>query len=152
MTDDAGGLEDEVLFSFESLLLEGCFSRLETSEQQRIESTVEALQQELQKTLRQFPVWAKEIREKIKAANREIAEFAVSHLIDGLVETYHELSEVVAYLKAVQQDITENVAAFVGDSPSNVVDVTFKADSLSVDYHKNFLIHHAALAFNMSEL
>ena len=97
----------------EGVLRPDQFQKLSEAEQKRIENVVEELQRELQKILRQFPVWAKEIRDEIKDYNREIAQFAVSHLIDGLMEQYRDLPAVIAYLQAVQDDIIDNVDVFL---------------------------------------
>ncbi len=94
------------------------FSKLPRKEQTRMEESVKELQDRLQKRLRQFPVWQKETREKVKALNREIAEHAINHLIDALKPNYDDTPNVVEYLGAVQTDIIENVAEFLPQPPT----------------------------------
>ena len=89
------------------------FRQLPENEQEQIEQTIESLQQELQKLIRQFPLWAKETREKIKALNREIAALAVNHLIEALHQQYADLPEVQSYIDATRQDVIDNVDAFL---------------------------------------
>jgi lon-related putative ATP-dependent protease len=86
------------------------------SEEQRkeLEDKAVGLQEELQKNLRQFPRWQREMREKVKAVNREFADLAVGGLINELREKYSEQAEVQEYLDDVQQDIIENSGKFVG--------------------------------------
>jgi lon-related putative ATP-dependent protease len=89
------------------------FQRLPESERKRIESEVAALQEQLQDIIRKIPQWEREIREKIKALNREMVIFAVGHLIDELRKKYTALPEVVNYLNALQQDIINNAEDFL---------------------------------------
>ena len=89
------------------------YEKLPDEEQKRIEKNVSLLQTKLQKLLAQFQSWRKETREKTKALYREIAEFAVGHLIDELRKQYAELPEVLEYLNAVQEDIVGHVSDFL---------------------------------------
>ncbi len=89
------------------------FSKLPRAEQEQLEAAAKELQQELQKSLRQFPVWHKEMHARVKELNREIASFAVNHLIEALESSYHDLPHVLAYLGNVQQNIVEHVDQFL---------------------------------------
>jgi lon-related putative ATP-dependent protease len=88
------------------------YNELPEAEQERIQDIVAKLQQRLQKILRQFPLWRKETKEKIKNLNREVARYAAGHLIDALKGQYKELPEVLQYLEAVREDIIDNVDEF----------------------------------------
>jgi lon-related putative ATP-dependent protease len=100
------------------------FSKLPPKDQTLLEKAVKELQDRLQKTLRQFPVWQKETREKIKTLNREIAEHAITHLIDALKPGYEDTANVLEYLEAVQSDIIQHVAEFLPQPPAPVLTVT----------------------------
>lgn len=89
------------------------FQSFAKAEREQVESDILALQKRLQATMQQAPVWLKETREKVRELNRETAMFAVGHLIEALRAAYEDLPEVVRYLEAVQQDVTENVDAFL---------------------------------------
>ena len=123
------------------------YNKLSAAEQQEIEKGIESLQQDLQKTVRQFPIWAKETREKIKQINREIAEFAVSHLIDVLKEQYGDVGEIIDYLAAVQFDIVENVSAFLPqqENPFATMVQGNRANRLQ-RYRVNLLVDNSELA------
>jgi lon-related putative ATP-dependent protease len=96
------------------------FEQLSAEAKQQIERGVEELQERLQKLLRQFPPWGKETREKIKALNREVAELAVSHLIDALNQRYRDLPNVIGHLEAVRRDIIDHVDEFRGQQEAPV--------------------------------
>jgi lon-related putative ATP-dependent protease len=88
------------------------FEKLAKEEQQRIEVAIGELQEKLRRLLNRLPRWQKETRQKVKALNREIARFAVEHLIDELRTRYRDLPAVLAYLDAVERDVVENVDDF----------------------------------------
>ncbi|MDH3693089.1 MAG: AAA family ATPase [Gammaproteobacteria bacterium] len=88
------------------------FEKLSDDEKQRLENTVADLQKRLQRIIRQFPAWQKETREKIKEVDRQIARLAVGHLIGVIKEKNKDLSDVVEYLNAAEEDIVEHVKDF----------------------------------------
>jgi len=100
------------------------FQKLPQQERERIEKDIKALQQQLQASLRQAPQWDREGREKLKALNREVATFAVGHLIDELRKKYTAIPPVVEFLNAVQQDVIENVEAFLNPPESPLAAMT----------------------------
>jgi lon-related putative ATP-dependent protease len=88
------------------------FQKLPEGERKRFEDDISQLQGRLQDTLHQVRQWEREARDKVKELDRQVAMFAVGHLIDELSEKYAELPAVVDYLNAVQQDVVENVDQF----------------------------------------
>lgn len=88
------------------------FEKLADSEQRAIQENITHLHQQLQKLLRQFTLWRKENKEKIKILNREFAVYAVSHPIEELKERYQRLVGVVDYLNRVEQDIFQHIEDF----------------------------------------
>ncbi|MFQ5984370.1 MAG: AAA family ATPase [Alphaproteobacteria bacterium] len=89
------------------------FKRFPKPEQEQVEADIQALQKRLQAAMQEAPVWLKTSREKLRELNREAAMSAVGHLIESLREAHEDLPEVVAYLEAVQQDVIDNVDAFL---------------------------------------
>ena len=89
------------------------YQHLPEAEQARIQKIVTELQESLQKLLRQFQGWQKESREKLQALHREIARFAVGHLIDSLREDYAGIESIQAHLTAVETDIVQHVNDFL---------------------------------------
>lgn len=88
------------------------FQKLPEEERKKVESDIEQLQGQLQDAIAQVRQWEREAREKVKELDREIAMFAVGHLIDELRNKHAQLPDVVAYLDAVQKDVIENVDEF----------------------------------------
>ncbi|MGB7243913.1 MAG: ATP-binding protein, partial [Sulfitobacter sp.] len=122
------------------------FVALPESERKKIESDIEAMQQAVQKSLRQIPQWAKEAREQIKAINREIAESAVAHFIEVLNTNFADIAELADYLKAVAADVIDNVDAFLPSqqqSPFGIPPQNNHNDALR-RYQVNLLVDNAA--------
>ncbi|MEJ2211443.1 MAG: ATP-binding protein [Anaerolineae bacterium] len=81
---------------------------LPEEERERLESEIEELQGELQKVVRQVPRWQREVQEKLRAMNHEMAELAVGGLFRELREKYEEYDRIMEHLDNVQQDVIEN--------------------------------------------
>ena len=123
------------------------FHALAEDEQKRIKSDMELLQRELQEMLRQVPKWDKEHREKVRALNREVTQFAVGHLIDTLRKEYADLGNVLEYLAAAEADIIENAQDFIPGGSEPPPGLPFlPAESPSFTrYEVNVLIDNGAL-------
>ncbi|MFN8446358.1 MAG: ATP-binding protein [Caldilineaceae bacterium] len=90
---------------------------------QQLEGEVEKLQVDLQKILQQVPRLQRQMQDRIRELNREIATFAVSGSITDLLAKYQSLPNVVSYLEAMQKDVIENVQNFLpqeGAQPGNI--------------------------------
>jgi predicted ATP-dependent protease len=92
------------------------FEKLPTEEQERIKSEVQALQEQLQKVLSQAPRWEREFSERKRALDQEVAGVVLVNLMDDLYQKYKELPAVTTFLEAVQKDVSEQLAAFLGNS------------------------------------
>jgi len=92
------------------------FNKLDKDKQHDIQNTILDLQKDLEKLLKHFPVWRKETKRMLQALNREVAELAVNHSIDELIEKYAKQDAILAYLNDVQKDIIEHVRDFIPHS------------------------------------
>lgn len=115
------------------------FQQLPEAEQQRIRARVEALEDKLQKAVHQFPRWHKEMRDKLKALHREIAEFAVNNIVSALRERYEQQPAVLAFVDSVRVDVIDNVDAFLAVS-EEVSGPPGRADHLLQRYRVNVLV------------
>ncbi|MFQ5946668.1 MAG: Lon protease family protein [Anaerolineae bacterium] len=127
------------------------FQKLPEEARKHVEAEIAALQEQLRTTLHQVPKWERETRDKIRELSREVAMFAVGHLIDELRKKYADLAEVVDHLNAVQQDVIENVDDF--RRPGEAAPVAFMGIPLPQSlmsqpsfsrYQVNVLVDHSA--------
>jgi lon-related putative ATP-dependent protease len=92
------------------------FRQLPEEDQQRIQKDILAIQEELQTALRAVPQLERKHRERVKELNREIALYAVGHLVDELRQRHADSPGIVGHLDAVQADVIENVHDFLGSA------------------------------------
>ena len=84
-------------------------NNLPTEEQERLKAAVEELQEKLLHILRGMPAHQREMSQRIRDLNRDVARYAVEDLIRDLRATYESHEDVRSYLDAVEADIVENV-------------------------------------------
>ncbi|PKL63095.1 MAG: ATP-dependent protease [Methanomicrobiales archaeon HGW-Methanomicrobiales-2] len=74
----------------------------------------DALNADLRSTLRQVQEIERQGAEAVKNVNHDIALYAIGNLVAELKENYADVPEVPEYIDAVQNDILENLQAFLG--------------------------------------
>ena len=124
------------------------FHQLPEEDQRRIQQDIAAVQEELQAALRGMPQLEREHREKVKELNREVALYAVVHLVDDLRQHYAALPQVLGHLDAVQADVVENVHEFLGaaeasDAAGQIRKLLAETPALR-RYRVNVMVDHAA--------
>jgi lon-related putative ATP-dependent protease len=87
---------------------------LSEEERGHLEEEASGLQEELQKILLQLPRIQREVREKIKDLNHEVAEISVGGLIGELREKYADFPKIIEHLDAVREDIVANIREIIG--------------------------------------
>ncbi len=97
------------------------FDKLPDDEQEKLQSTMEDVKDELKQTMGQVPLWQRELRKRFKALDREVTLNTVTQLVLEIEERYKDLPQVLDYLEAYKQDVVDNFEAFRaadGDSKS----------------------------------
>lgn len=89
------------------------FNQLPQEEQDRLKAEVDVLQEQLQKVLLQMPRLERDVRDRLRALNEEVAGFVLNDLLEELYQKYNELPAVVDYLHALQKDVNTNLADFL---------------------------------------
>ncbi len=126
------------------------FRALPEDERKKLQGDLEQLQQDLEETVRHFPAWDKERRDRLRALNREVTSLAVGHGIAALRAAYAAFAGVVAYLDAVKQDIIENVDAFLSPAAELTMAQAMSGKPAGVDgdrfrrYQVNVLVDSSA--------
>lgn len=121
------------------------FNKLPENERKQIKDNIEILHDKLKKLLGQFPIWRKEMLERVKTFEREIAQSAISPLVEFLKERYQDLPEVTAYLEEVEKDIIEYVRDFQPQSDESQFIIFGKASRGEVlqRYMVNLLVDNS---------
>jgi len=94
-------------------LSDEAFMALPHQTRDEIEKKREKLSGELRSALRQLRGLERKANEQIKKIDREVAIYAIGHLVDGLTEKYGDFPGVKIFLEEVRNDILENLAQFI---------------------------------------
>ncbi|MFA5572644.1 MAG: ATP-binding protein [Candidatus Bathyarchaeia archaeon] len=73
----------------------------------------EKLEKEFSAVMRQLIDMEREIRETIKKLNKEVALYAIGNQVQNLREKYQDNKDISSYLKAVENDILDNLTQFI---------------------------------------
>lgn len=89
------------------------FKKLPEDEQQKFHTDINQLTKRLQQVMRSTPKRAREMRQKVRQLERDVASMAVSGLLDELLQKYQGMPGVVEHLQKMQNDIVDNVGLFL---------------------------------------
>lgn len=89
------------------------FKALSEEEKKQIEKNIIEQQEKLNESVRQFPLWQRELVQKIKALDQEVTLNLVEKLLDEVRALYRQHDNVQSYLNAFQADVVENVRNFL---------------------------------------
>ncbi|MBE0446873.1 MAG: AAA family ATPase [Actinobacteria bacterium] len=94
------------------------YSLLPEEQRREIQEAGEELQSEINEVLTRIRRLDKEAKEKVQDLDKEIALFAIGHLLQDLRDRYGDFPKVLSYLDQVEKDIIENLDDFrVGEKP-----------------------------------
>jgi lon-related putative ATP-dependent protease len=95
------------------VLAPDAFEALPQGERERIQREIEAIQADLEATMRQVPQWEREHRDAVRELNRATSGFAIAHLMEEVRIAYRDLPDIGKYLYAVEADVKENADDFL---------------------------------------
>jgi lon-related putative ATP-dependent protease len=72
----------------------------------------EKLEKEFSYTMRQLIDMERQIHDTLKKLNKEVALYAIGNQVQSILEKYQAVSEATGYLKAVENDILDNLQQF----------------------------------------
>ncbi len=129
------------------------FQKLPEAERKRIAETIDSLQAEMERIIRQVPVWAREHRERLRQLNREVARYAVAHLMEELRASFADVPPAALYLAAVERDLIVNADDFLAvDAARQESEFGPVGDTAGIDhmtfrrYGVNLLVDSSGLA------
>lgn len=92
------------------------FDRLAEEERERIKAEIDEVENLLQEKLRQIPVHAKTLREKIRQLNDETAEYAIGFLTGQVRRRYEDYPEILNHLDRLRKDLVANVEPVIAST------------------------------------
>ena len=85
------------------------FASLPPKIKEQIKTKRESLQDDFGSAFRQFRDLEKGSEEAVNKFNKEVASFAMNHLLEALLEKYGDIAEVKEFLDSVKNDILDNL-------------------------------------------
>jgi len=127
------------------------FDKLSEKKQQQIHDDIEVLTRQLQRITRSMPKQARQMRQELHKLGRDVANLAITGLVDDLIEKYRSSPEVVDHLRSIQEDIVENVDLFLQQSVASgsvreMPGSTQSRESAAMRYSINVLVDRSDCA------
>jgi hypothetical protein len=117
------------------------FEALDDAEKDRLQQAMEELKEELRAALGRVPLWKRELRQRFRELDADVTELTVTQLSRELERRYHDLPEVLDYIKAVRADVVEHGALFRTDDGSEGLSAD---DARFTRYQVNLLVDNNA--------
>ncbi len=115
------------------------FQRLPKEEQDTINNNISYIQKRIQYVLREMNILDRKLADKLEELTQKTARFVVNNHFAHLLELYQQYDEIKKYLQQAAEDITKNVAAFIGKEENSLPAIT--PPPIQVDkYQVNVLI------------
>ena len=124
------------------------FMALSQDVKQNLEAKQQSLQAEIAAALRQAKSIEKSANQALEQMDRQVALYALSHLLDDLKSRYRAVPEVLAYLDQVRDDILAHLDQFRADGqeqPATPFPLAAARDDLMKRYAVNVLVDNAGL-------
>jgi lon-related putative ATP-dependent protease len=113
----------------------------------QIQQKRDKLESELRSAMRQFNEMDAKINEELDKMNRDVALYAVGHLVADLAEKYKDIPDVAAYLKDVQSNILDNLSQFIKgpeeQQPQTPFPIPWMRAAPSRDYDVNVVVDNS---------
>jgi lon-related putative ATP-dependent protease len=113
---------------------------------EEIQNKKERLASELRNAMRQFMDMDRKIHEELDKMNRDVALFALGHLIADLKEKYKGNTDVTAFLDSVQTDVLDNLAQFIrrpDESPQTPFQLPWMKEAPFKKYEVNVVVDNS---------
>jgi lon-related putative ATP-dependent protease len=115
----------------------------------QIQQQRDKLESELRSAMRQFGDMDAKIHEELDKMNRDVALYAVGHLVTDLTEKYKDIPDVAAYLKDVQSNILDNLSQFIKgpeeQQPQTPFPVPWMREAPFRDYDVNVVVDNSSV-------
>nr|WP_086937380.1 ATP-binding protein [Thaumasiovibrio occultus] len=122
---------------------EESFDQLPDKEKRAIDETINQLEKQLRGISRLLNEWEDKFVEQQQKLEEEVAGNTLSHQFADFVKKYADIPAVVAFIKALQADVIENLDIFLDDKDSHTeVAYALSGKKLPRRYQINLLVSH----------
>jgi lon-related putative ATP-dependent protease len=124
------------------------FLALSKAERDDISQKQDMLQTQVEASLRQVKGLDKSARNALEKLDETVAQYAISHLFDEILEKYKHESEVISFLEQVRSDIVANQAQFRSETenePAALMPFAAPKEATIKNYMVNVVVNNADL-------
>jgi lon-related putative ATP-dependent protease len=109
----------------------------------KLQEKREKLETEFRNAMRQLIDMEKQIHDALKKLNKEVALYAIGNLLERLNEKYGDFTEVTVHLKAVENDMLDNLQQFIrrGGGESQEQQFPFQMPWMREDPYKRYEVN-----------
>ena len=101
----------------------------------------EKLEADFRNTMRQLIDMERQIHDALKKLNKEVALYAIGNVLERLSEKHGSLPEVTAYLKAVENDMLDNLQQFIRRGGEQQEQLPFQMPWMREDPYKKYEVN-----------
>jgi len=113
---------------------------------EKLRQDISALELELEGIARNFPVWRRELVERIREINRAVTELAVNFIFEEILNKYLENSAVTSWLSNAINDVKRQVENLMThDSEQSVAGKERRNEEIWVGYKVNVIVDNSKL-------
>lgn len=121
------------------------FSKWPEEKRNEVQSTIENLEKELERIIRQLPQWERERRDGLRELNRDTAKYAVDQLIEEAKAAFSDIPRVARHIEMMRSDLVDNVSLFIMKAEDGEVDIADSRPGSVFDrYEVNVIIGQSA--------
>jgi lon-related putative ATP-dependent protease len=124
------------------------FLALSKAERDEIAKKQEALQNELEASIRQAKGLDKNARNALQKLDETVAQYAISHLFDEVKEKYQQQSALLTYLDQVHSNMIANQAQFrseTDEEPATLLPMANPKSAVIKNYKVNVMVDNTEL-------
>jgi len=107
----------------------------------KIQEKREKLETEFRNTMRQLIDMERKIHDALKKLNKEVALYAMGNQVISLNEKFKDAPEVTVYLKAVENDILDNLERFIRRGGEPQEQLPFEMPWMREDPYKKYVVN-----------
>ncbi|HWW46992.1 MAG TPA: AAA family ATPase [Xanthobacteraceae bacterium] len=98
------------------------FNTWPDDKRQEVQTTIQALEKDLEHIIHHMPQWEKQRRDEIRQVNRDTAKYAVNQPIEEAENAFRDIPRVLRHIETMRADLVENVAVSIVKGEEGVPD------------------------------
>jgi predicted ATP-dependent protease len=111
------------------------------ADRRKVQATIDVLEKDLERIVRQMPSWEKERRDALRKLIRDTAKRAIGQSIDEAIAGFPDLPRVVEHFEALRTDLVENVTMLIAKGDGETVQAMDNSPGGPFDrYNVNILV------------